>query len=206
MYRGPFSDKRPDETYDLRLMLQHSPNSVYDLRDCIDFETKLNFRSYVLRWYADKGMKSKVLELGKECPGELSRLVQADRSFQDLTWITSIRSGSFRDARDCLLNHSSSDLWEKDISLSMAKLANKLAVSTSGPGDNRAAEIDNGLVLVSAQRTLQGSDTESGHRVMSADELITLATSKINAGNDFEAVTHFGELVHFASFLLSRHC
>jgi hypothetical protein len=88
----------------------------------------------------------------------------------------------------------------------MAKLANKLAVSTSGPGDNRAAEIDNGLVLVSAQRTLQGSDTESGHRVMSADELITLATSKINAGNDFEAVTHFGELVHFASFLLSRHC
>lgn len=192
MHRGPFSDKQPDETYDIRLMLRHSPDSMHNLKDCVDFTTKKNFRSYVLQWYADKGMKSKVFELGKECPDELNQIVQSNRSFSELSWINGVRSCSFQSARDNLLNNAATDLWEKETSLSLAKLSNNLATK-SGSGNDRGEEINNGLTLVNVQRMLQEGDSDSGKEVMSADELISLATRKIQSGVDLEDVNNFGK-------------
>ena len=191
MHRGQFSDKQPDETYDLRIMLQYSPDSMHNLKDCVDFGTKLNFRSYVLRWYADKGMKSKVFELGKECPDELNQLVHSDRSFSEMSWINDVRSCSFQSARDGLLNNASINLWEKETNLSLAKLSNKLAAKSGG--NDRVAEINNGLTLVAVQRVLQEDGSDSSTDVMSAEELISLATSKIKSGVDLDEVKNFGE-------------
>ena len=190
MHRGPFSDKKPDKTYDIRLMLQHSSDSIHNLRDSVDFRSKLNFCSYVLRWYADKGMKSKVFELGKECPRELSQLIQSDSAFHESSWVNSIRCGAYDSARDNLLNNSSSGLWEKEASLSLAKLTDKLFSGARGEHD---AQIDNGLNLIDAQRSLQEDDSDDENDVMSAEELIHLATRKINSGADIEEVKNFGK-------------
>ena len=191
MHHGEFSDKQPDKTYDLRLMM--SPDNIHNLKNCVDFGTNLNFCSYVLRWYADKNMKSKVFELGKLCPEELNQLVQTDRSFQELSWINNVRSDSYQDARDILLNNACTDLWEKEASLSLAKLTNMLSLSMTGSGNDHIHEIENGLTLISAQRMLQEGDSDSHYDVMSADELIVLATKKISLGADIEEVKQFGE-------------
>lgn len=197
MYRGPFSDKQPDETYDLRLMLQYLPESTHNLENSVDFATKMNFRSFVLRWYAEKGMKSKVFELGRECPNELSQLVQSDRSFTELSWVDGVRSNSsFKSARECLLNNSTTDLWEKETSLGIAKLINKLCVPTGG---DRSDEINDSLTLVSAQRILQEDDSDSNSEVMSAGELIALAASKIKSGARPEDVQDFSEILNYCS-------
>lgn len=191
IHRGLFSDKQPDETYDLRLMLQHSPDSIHNLSDSVDFQSKLNFCSFVLRWFADKGMTSKVFELGKECPRELGQLIQTDSAFQESSWVNSIRCGSYDSATDSLLKNTSTELWEKETSLSLAKLTSK--VSSSG-GDHNA-QIDNGLTLIATQRMLQDDDSDAENDVLSAEELIHLATRKINSGADFEEVKNFGEFL-----------
>lgn len=55
-FRGPFSDRKPDERYDLRFMLSStSPESLYEhLHQSRDYRTGLSFCGYVLRWYADR--------------------------------------------------------------------------------------------------------------------------------------------------------
>ena len=187
MHCGSFSHKQADKAYDLRPLLQYSPDCAYNLKDSVDFRTKLNFRGYVLRFYANKGLKSKVFELGHECPDELNQLV-TDHTLQDMSWINSIRFGLYPSARDGLLNNACDSLWEKETNLSLAKLSNVLAPDASS---DHNSEIQNRLALVSAQHFLQETDSYY-NAVMSADELIALARSKINLGSHMEEIKDFG--------------
>jgi hypothetical protein len=198
MHRGPFSDKAPDETYDLRLMLQSSNESPYTyLHNSVDFSTGLDFCSFVLGWYASEGLKSKVLELGKECPGALAQHLRNDRSMSELSWINDVRSGSYENATNGLLNSSSDDLWEKETNLSFAKLANKLALSTPNTARemSRTATIEDGLTLTSVQRCLHAEELDQS--VMSAGELISLAINKVKSTADTEARKSYGALFYF---------
>lgn len=187
MHNGSFSNKEADKSYDLRLLLQYSPDCAYNLKDSVDFGTKLNFRAYSLRFYANKGLKSKVFELGKECPDELNQLV-TDHTLQDMSWINSIRLGSYPSARDGLLNNACDSLWEKETNLSIAKLSNLLATDEGG---HHNLEIQKRSALVSAQHFFQDTDSYFD-AVMSADELIALARSKISVGSDIEEIKDFG--------------
>eukprot|EP00804_Cyclotella_cryptica_P014678 CCRYP_012690-RA/>CCRYP_012690-RA protein AED:0.02 eAED:0.02 QI:155/1/1/1/1/1/5/288/1249 len=198
MHQGPFSDKQPDETYDLRLMLNASCENTYaHLHKSVDFTTGLDFCCYVLHWYANQGLQSKVFELGKECPDALDRHLRTDPRASEWAWINDLRTGSYESATSGLLNITSNVIWEKETNLSLAKLANKLALSsptTSGAVGGRTTVIENGLTLISAQRSLQANiidNSDPDNEVMSASDLIAFAIEKIKSGNDLEETRGF---------------
>ncbi|KAL7522786.1 hypothetical protein ACHAWX_007515 [Stephanocyclus meneghinianus] len=211
MHRGPFSDKQPDETYDLRLMLRTSSENAYaHLHGSVDFATGLDFCRYVLRWYSIQGLQAMVFELGKECPDALDQHLRTDPSTSEWSWINELRTGSYESAIDGLLNNKSNVIWEKETYLSLAKLANKLAISSSTTPDlvgRRTAAIENGLTLISAQRSLQANivgDSDPDNEVMSASELIAFAINNIKSECDLEERRGFGELIPFR--VMCWHC
>lgn len=57
-FQGPFADHKADERYDLqRMIINSSSDSSYaPLHQTRDHQTGLSFCSYVLRWYADRGI------------------------------------------------------------------------------------------------------------------------------------------------------
>ena len=57
-FQGPFSDKEPDDRYDLRPMMSNSSSDSphAHLHESRDGRTGLPFCGYVLKWYADRGL------------------------------------------------------------------------------------------------------------------------------------------------------
>ena len=59
-FQGPYSDKEADERYDLRLMMSNTSTtdseSYAPLHSSRDYQTDLSFCTFVLRWYADRGL------------------------------------------------------------------------------------------------------------------------------------------------------
>jgi len=207
-FQGPFSDQEADERYDLRPMLSNtsSASPYAHLHQSRDYRSGLPFCGYVLRWYADRGFYPEVFELGKNCPHDLTRYVRNDDRLSDLAWIQHLRVGGHEQATVGLLSLTSPvlfgdkqegamGLWEQDQMMSLAKLSNKLASAKSANpavDGQRNALIENSLTLISAQRILQ-EDTEFGDEIALKDnDLLRLASEKINSARDVDEIKRFG--------------
>lgn len=140
-----------------------------------------------------------VFELGKNCPHDLTRYVRNDDRLSDLAWIQHLQSGAHEQATNGLLSLTSPilfpndeegamGLWEKDLTLSVAKLSNKL----SAGGGQRSDLIENGLTLVSAQRDLQEGNEFGDEIALKGNDLLHLAVEKINSAKDLEEIGKFG--------------
>jgi len=59
-FQGPYSYKEADERYDLRLMMSNSSTTDSELyahlHSSRDYETDLSFCTFLLKWYADRGL------------------------------------------------------------------------------------------------------------------------------------------------------
>jgi len=198
--------EQPSSPYDIGPMLSHNPTSdLYDIDNDRyaslytqpDYNTKLTFPKFVIRWYTDRNMTSRVLELGVYCPEILTECMEDDERLSNIRWVQYIKTGNYDQASQSLMSLVNGitplggsgrgegsqvlpapPIEERQLVESLSRLSDLIQMSNypNPKPVNRSLELCNAQKILAK---LSGNSQETLRTTMSADELIAMMMALI---------------------------
>ena len=183
-----------------------------------DMGTGMSFGKYVIKWHIERNLFGEALKLGNtHCQADLLVMINSEPSLRPYRWIVSMQRGDLDSASNNLIEvverrgaGMNLTLKQAKFNLAMAKLANKVVLQKSVPGNKRemvkqrGEAIENMRELAHAQeQLLDEEDARNRGYHWSAESLLEYAMEKVDRldkdDRDGKAKTCFTALAVCAS-------